>query len=237
MVAYLLTWNPNDYKWDGSVAQDATRNFPSRSELAAKVQADGVALDRWSTGKRKNTLKGSRFFLMRLGVKPHGLVGAGTIVSDHFTAPHWDGTPSKTANYAMVEFDSITEDGPNEAMYVDDIPGLNWHPQAGGILIPPTTLEEAEQRWRAFRTVRKETDFQSPDEIDSSDLYPEGAVRQISVNVFERNQVARGECIRHYGTRCKVCGFDFAAVYGTLGKTCCQFAPIAMPCCIVLDRR
>jgi len=29
---------------------------------------------------------------------------------------------------------------------------------------------------------------------------------------------ARKRCLEHYGTKCTVCGFNFEAVYGELGK-------------------
>jgi 5-methylcytosine-specific restriction protein A len=45
----------------------------------------------------------------------------------------------------------------------------------------------------------------------------EGAKRQVFVNAFERNTTARQLCVRHYGARCQVCGFDFESVYGAIG--------------------
>lgn len=56
-----------------------------------------------------------------------------------------------------------------------------------------------------------------PDEIvDEPDL-TEGAKRQVTVNAYERNPLARERCIAHYGSTCQVCGFDFATCYGELG--------------------
>ena len=56
------------------------------------------------------------------------------------------------------------------------------------------------------------------DEVATPSRFFEGATRQISVNVYERNPYARQRCIEHYGCRCAVCGFDFEAVYGELGR-------------------
>jgi predicted HNH restriction endonuclease len=53
-----------------------------------------------------------------------------------------------------------------------------------------------------------------PEEIDSTKLV-EGAFRQIAVNAYERNPVARQRCLAAYGTACVVCGFDFGKVYGS----------------------
>lgn len=44
--------------------------------------------------------------------------------------------------------------------------------------------------------------------------YVEGSVRQVLVNRYERDPGAREMCIRHHGTACSTCGFDFAAAYG-----------------------
>lgn len=57
-----------------------------------------------------------------------------------------------------------------------------------------------------------------PDELAASSALVEGAVRQVSVNRYERNPEARQKCIAHYGCRCLVCGFDFERVYGELGS-------------------
>lgn len=53
-----------------------------------------------------------------------------------------------------------------------------------------------------------------PEEVSESATLFEGAVRQVTVNAYERNPVARQQCIEAHGTTCCVCGFDFGAVYG-----------------------
>lgn len=40
----------------------------------------------------------------------------------------------------------------------------------------------------------------------------------ITANAYERSSEARKACIRHHGTVCKGCGFDFEKTYGDLGK-------------------
>ena len=45
----------------------------------------------------------------------------------------------------------------------------------------------------------------------------EGAKKQITVNSYERNPEARRKCIKEYGYKCSVCGFDFAEYYGDIG--------------------
>jgi putative restriction endonuclease len=52
-----------------------------------------------------------------------------------------------------------------------------------------------------------------PEEIDEK-VYPEGAVRSINVNAYERSTEARNRCISCYGPKCDICKFDFGIVYG-----------------------
>ena len=58
--------------------------------------------------------------------------------------------------------------------------------------------------------------FLDTDEI-SEGQFEEGSVRQVLVNVYERNRQARNACIEHYGPACFVCGFDFGKRYGDIG--------------------
>ena len=74
----------------------------------------------------------------------------------------------------------------------------------------------------AFEKVFGQSDieFVYSDEITAEDtlLLPEGVVRQVFVNRYERSRHARDICIEHYGSRCFVCGFDFEKTYGPIGK-------------------
>ncbi|MFM0062940.1 HNH endonuclease [Paraburkholderia aspalathi] len=61
-----------------------------------------------------------------------------------------------------------------------------------------------------------------PDEVFPSESenrkFVEGATRQVLVNQYERDPRARSACIRHWGTACYVCGFDFQKAYGDMGR-------------------
>lgn len=57
-----------------------------------------------------------------------------------------------------------------------------------------------------------------PDEVGSAERFREGAVRQVSVNAYERDPKARQKCIDYYGLNCSVCNFNFGKVYGKLGE-------------------
>ena len=55
-----------------------------------------------------------------------------------------------------------------------------------------------------------------PSEINAR-AFEEGGRRTVTVNTYERDPAARQECIRFFGCRCTVCGFDFKASYGDIG--------------------
>lgn len=58
-------------------------------------------------------------------------------------------------------------------------------------------------------------DVDYPEEDDK--LF-EGALMKVNVNKYERNQKARRECVAKKGYQCLVCGCDFEATYGEIGK-------------------
>lgn len=53
-------------------------------------------------------------------------------------------------------------------------------------------------------------------EQELKDLF-EGAKKQIIINAYERNPKARQLCIKKYGYKCCVCGFEFKDFYGDIG--------------------
>lgn len=57
-----------------------------------------------------------------------------------------------------------------------------------------------------------------PEEVNSPEIYEEGATKKVSVNVYERNPEARKKCLAEYGCVCQVCEFNFEDKYGELGK-------------------
>ncbi len=57
-----------------------------------------------------------------------------------------------------------------------------------------------------------------PDELENPESLFEGVRKTITVNSYERNPLARTECIEHYGAQCVVCNFDFGKKYGDIGQ-------------------
>ncbi|PEM90667.1 HNH endonuclease [Bacillus toyonensis] len=69
-----------------------------------------------------------------------------------------------------------------------------------------------------FNDNNEEYPNKTTEEVDNPEKYTEGATKQVSVNVYERNPVARRKCIEHYGCSCVICDFNFEKTYGELGK-------------------
>jgi len=96
---------------------------------------------------------------------------------------------------------------------------VNWAPQASGTRIPDPAAEQLELDWAKFLNrpdpVRQIT---YADEVGAERTYIEGSSKTVKVNVYERSAEARAVCIRKYGARCSVCGFDFGLQFGTLGS-------------------
>jgi len=57
-------------------------------------------------------------------------------------------------------------------------------------------------------------EFMGPEEVQDVRSAPEGAVRTILVNRFERDPDLRQACIQYYGARCVVCSIDMGGAYG-----------------------
>lgn len=68
----------------------------------------------------------------------------------------------------------------------------------------------------AVRRAARERLF--PDELEPGHKYVEGARKQVRVNAYERDPRARKACLKRHGSCCAVCGFDFEARYGALGR-------------------
>lgn len=57
-----------------------------------------------------------------------------------------------------------------------------------------------------------------PDELEPGRKYAEGARKQVRVNAYERDPRARRACLKAHGLSCAVCGLNFEARYGALGR-------------------
>ena len=105
--------------------------------------------------------------------------------------------------------------------YTDDILSLHHLHEHGYQGIPRSVRECKEEGLLEFllhphQMVNEDVyDVDYPE--DDEKLY-EGALVTVKANKYERNQKARRECVAKKGYQCLVCGRDFEATYGEIGK-------------------
>lgn len=139
MTAILGTWNPARWQW-----QDIA------SVIGATARGRRV-VDTWSVNNRKHGIKaGDRFYLLKVGRPPRGMVGSGTILSEPYPAPHWDRTPGKTTQMVDVEFDRVID--PDRVLPAsvlsEHLPHTYWKPMSSGTTIQPADEEQLESLWK-----------------------------------------------------------------------------------------
>jgi 5-methylcytosine-specific restriction enzyme A len=192
---YLFAWNPKRWPWDDD------------------------DLDKWSTGNTKNLPARSRFFLIRLGTEPKGIIGSGFTLSAPYFGRHWDPNkpPGAQALYADIWFDFLSKDVlvTLEELQQPPFSAFDWGARSSGITIPELLAESLEAIWekRIGRIMPL-----SRIEIPSATALPEGAKKQVTVNAYERNPRAHDACIAHHGSRCKVCDIDLGERFGPIAS-------------------
>jgi len=204
--AFLLVWNPARWGW-----------MELERDIETVQQGRSPADFNWSCGKRRNLPVGSLVYLMRLGdiaESEKGLIARGITTSSPAEGRHWAARQrDDSALYVSIELDSLEKTPviPLRALQRID-PNYRWTPQASGVAIPSALASKLSAAWpvQSIRTVAM------PEEIASSTVFPEGAVRLVQVNRFERSAAARAACIHIHGTSCAACGMNFRGSYGSI---------------------
>lgn len=217
MSAYLLTWNPNNWRWD------------DLSSVIRALQAGDITPIRWSCGNTKSIPIGARVFLFRQGVEPKGVVASGWVTRTVFEAPHYN--PARAATGGKAKF---IEFSPDVILDVDaalplDVRGktsplsdINWDTPASGISITDSAAAELSKLWEQHVGPSISLGIAASTELEGT----EGLKRTRLVSHLSRERALRDTKIAvsianssDGRLRCEVpnCGFDFSAVYGVLG--------------------
>ena len=146
MVTYLLAWNP----------KGARRS--SVSAMAEALKRGEEVTSRWGCGQTRRPAKGDRFFLIRLGVPPKGIIGSGTIIKGSYEVPHWDSAKAhagRTSRCVQVHFEALLDPEtevvfPREALDAPPFSSMHWSTQMSGIRIPDAVAKALDKAWRAF---------------------------------------------------------------------------------------
>lgn len=212
MTTFLITWNPKRWSWE--TLHDEVIQFRRR----------GFVDIRWSCGRTRRIQRGDRIFMLRQSVTPRGIMAAGYATSETFEDSHYDAERTgETAIYLNVRLDALINPETDtilerEQLNIGHLAEVHWDTQSSGIHIPAQAAAQLESAWSAFLSQHEQEPVMLPDEVTTPEQYFEGATRQVTVSIYERCPHARQLCIEHYGCRCSVCGFDFAAVFGELGR-------------------
>jgi 5-methylcytosine-specific restriction enzyme A len=201
---FLLTWHPKRWTW------------ANLSGALDEITSAGVVHDTWSVGNRTDLPVGSRLYLMRLGEDPKGLVGSGWSTSTPRREAHWDPERAASGDRTLrveLDFDVLQESPvlPIDELREAPFASVSWTPQSSGVELSAEVAAAIDERWA--RTTATNVAPLEDAEIPSG-TFPEGALRRVVVNSYERSERARRACIANHGTRCCVCSFSFAATYG-----------------------
>jgi 5-methylcytosine-specific restriction protein A len=137
MQTYLLTWNP-------------AQNRPARLDhVIDKIERGKHVKEVWSTGNRRDLPMHSRFFMLRQGVEPRGIIASGHTLS----RPKKGTNPGDHSNYCKLQFTAVLDATIGHLIPLAELQNhppldeFNWSPQCGGILFEKKQSDELERLW------------------------------------------------------------------------------------------
>lgn len=141
MATYLFAWNPAlVWKW------------PELASDVRKVARRGHLDTGWNSGRTRSIEVGSRAFLVRVGVEPKGLFGAGYVLKAPEERIHW--RPEKaalglTTNYLELRLDQLFELPPvtYADLAVPPFSRFRWGVRSSGTRVPMTLADALETLW------------------------------------------------------------------------------------------
>lgn len=140
VATYLFAWNPKLWDW------------PELPADIRRMQRRGHVDTQWSSGRARNVEPGSRAFLVRLGVPPKGIFGAGTVMTPPVERIHWRDDKAalgRTTNYVMLRLDALFE---LPQVTFDDLcrppfSRYRWAVRQSGTRVPATLADALETLW------------------------------------------------------------------------------------------
>ena len=142
MATYLFAWNPSLWNWPEMAAD--------RRKLARRGHLDAD----WNSGRVRNIEPCSRAFLVRVGVPPKGIFGAGYTLTAPHPEPHW--RPDRAAAGAVMQrlilrLDTLLD---LPAVTYDDLAlppfaRFRWGVRSSGVHVPSSLADTLETLWEA----------------------------------------------------------------------------------------
>lgn len=215
---------------DEDVASQIARQLSLETGLpfhAEKVSVDGFA--GWSVGYRAQVDEGLGFdLLLAIGFRSVEVTMRPTRFSGRLVRAFAANLSADPLGW-ISQLERVRSAGVAVTVYVDqevlgsntDLPDLDY--RAIEIeCVARTESKGAEARRAAALEASRATVslVLSGLELEATEMVEdlsEGSVVRVEVNKYERNPVARMQCIAHYGSRCWTCDLSFAETYGDLG--------------------
>jgi 5-methylcytosine-specific restriction protein A len=142
MATYLFAWNPALWDW------------PEMAGDIRQLKRRGHFDTEWNSGRVRNIEVGSRAFLVRVGVPPKGIFGAGYTLTEPVPTPHW--RPERRAAGAVQQRLWLRLDflQPLPPVTYDDLAlppfgRFRWGVRSSGVRIPSTLADALEDLWEA----------------------------------------------------------------------------------------
>jgi 5-methylcytosine-specific restriction protein A len=145
MSTYLLTWNPTQFPW------------PRLPYLVYLSRQDWPVPHDWCCEQTKAIRDGDRFFLLRRGQEPNGIVGSGTVISSApYSGKDWRKGTNRRGRKALfvdVSFDALLDPDfdpilSKARLNRGQLAKVNWSRVRSGSKIPDDIAGELEKVWR-----------------------------------------------------------------------------------------
>jgi 5-methylcytosine-specific restriction enzyme A len=184
-AAYLFSWNPGEQR------PSALAKYVATLKARGSVQFD------WRSGSRRTLPVGSRVFLIRLGVAPKGIVGAGTTVTEPCDSPPW----------VRIRFDTLQEAPliPMEVLRSPPFGAFHWSIQGSGVAVPFPLVSALERALGAHAALAGQ---RLPERLSAT----EGALTEITTYSRGRDRSIRDVALQQAKGRCEACQVDYSKV-------------------------
>jgi len=178
-----------------------THLLPSQNDYMEHIvtaAADGTGLD-WTCPKSSRPGDRVLFYIATDGLIAHGIVNSAPKPAKAWNRRY---AADITDVHLLDTFIPLSE-------IRDEMPDFGWarYPRS---YVTLSATESDQMDALIESTDRSYSDFES-----DSGTFVEGAVKVVHANAYERSLAARKAAIRHHGSTCAICRFDFGKHFGT----------------------
>jgi len=147
MPTYLFAWNPKYWDW------------PELGHKVSLQKRRGHVDLRWASGRTRAIEPGSRAFMVRLGVPPKGIIGAGVTLTAPEEGEHWIAAKAAAGIpglYLRMRFEVLSK---TPIVTFDDLARppfsrFRWGIRSSGTRLPSTLADALETLWEERTAVR-----------------------------------------------------------------------------------